>query len=316
MLARDEEEALAGVAEACRGLYDDWIILVDDRDSGLTCLAATQYLEGPGRLVPFTFENFSQARNLLFEEARPGTEWLLLVDPDSPPTGTLPGLQVHPWYECEWKMGQTTWRLPILVRADLECRYEGACHELLIIPGAEAGGFAEELRVDVAVKPFSPARAEFYLDLLLPEAQESARSAFYLARTYADLERNGEAIEAYLYCAQMLQPPEQAYLCVQYAGQLLAALDVDLARVLFERAHAMRPSRGETLYSLAWLANQTGDVRQAAAYCAEGVQLPPCPDTLFVNRWAEHDGILLELGRALNVLRAAEPPPTLPTEED
>lgn len=311
MLARDEEDKMAAVAEACRGLYDDWIVLVDDRDAGLTELAAHEHLQGQGATIPFRFENFSQARNLLFEKARPGSEWLLLVDPDSPPTGALPGLQVHSWYECVWAIGQLEYRLPILVRADLECRYEGACHELLVAPNGEPVGYAAELRVTVTPKEVSLERHETYLEMLIPDASENARSAFYLARTYDTLGRKGEAIEAYLYAAQMVQPPEQAFLCVQSAGILLVPIDVELARVLLERAHDMRPHRGETLYHLAMLANQTGDVRRAAGYCAKAVQLPPCADTLFVNRWAEHDGVLLELGRALNVLRAADGAPTV-----
>lgn len=307
MLARDEAHRIPSVAEACRGLYDDWIILLDDRGTDATERVAHESLEGDGRVVHFRFENFSQARNALFEAARPGAEWLLLADPDSPPTGALPGL-VADWYECSWWMGRQEYRLPILVRADLDCHYEGACHELLIIPEGASGAYAEDLRVDVKAKPLNAERLEGYLELLIPDARENARSAFYLARTYDTLGRKGEAIEAYLYAAHLVQPPEQAFLCVQSAGILFRPIDVELARVLLERASEMRPWRGETLYHLAWLANRSGDPQRAAAYCARAVQLPACPDTLFVDRWAERDGVLVELGRALDTMQADAPP--------
>lgn len=305
MLARDEEDRLEAAACKLRGLYDDWILLVDDRDAGLSEIAARQHLEGPGRSVPFRFENFGQARNELFAAAREGLgeeDFILLADPDSPPSGVLPGL-IHDWYHCRWRMGKVEWLLPILVRATLECRYEGAAHELLVVPNGEAWGVAEELFVDVDAKPFSVERAETYLELLLPSASTSPRDAFYLARTYAELGRAGESIEAYLRCAAMPQPAEQAYLAILNAGVLLRGLDVELGRVLLERARQMRPSRGETFYHLAWLANQLRDPERAAALCAEAIQLPPCPDGLFVNRWAEREGILLELGRAVDALR-------------
>lgn len=311
MLARDEADCMLDIRDSARGLYDDWIVLVDDRTEDATEDAAYSTLEGPGQTVRFAFEDFSQARNLLLERARvgldPKEDFILLCDPDSPPTGVLPGL-VHDWYAAPWRMGQVEWRMPVLLRAGLECHYEGAAHELLVIDAAATSGIAGGMLVTVHPKPLSQERNELYLELLIPEATTNARAAFYLARTYADLQRRGEAIEAYLHCAQMMQPAEQAYLAVLGAGQQLAPLDVELARVLWERAREMRPHRGETLYHLAWLANQVRDPQKAAAYCAEAVQLPPCPDGLFVNRWAEREGVLLELGRALERLRADDAP--------
>lgn len=310
MLARDEADCMLEIRDAARGLYDDWIVLVDDRTTDATEDAAYSTLEGPGQTERFTFEDFSQARNLLLEKARvgldPRLDFILLCDPDSPPAGSLPGL-IHDWYAATWRMGQVEWRMPALLRAGLACHYEGAAHELLLITEEATSGVAE-IVVAVAPKPFSTERNELYLELLIPAAPTDARAAFYVARTYADLQRRGEAIEAFLHCAGMMQPAEQAYLAVLGAGQQLAPLDVELARVLWERARAMRPHRGETLYHLAWLANQVGDPRGAAAYCAEAVQLPPCPDGLFVNRWAEREGVLLELGRALERLRADDAP--------
>lgn len=305
MLARDEEDAIPGVAEACRGLYDDWILLVDDRDSGLSELAAHTHLEGLGQSVPFRFEDFSQARNRLFEEARKGLgdqDFLLLVDPDSPPTGVLPGL-LHDWYECTWRHGSSEWRLPILVRATLDCHYEGKAHEYLVVPEGNFAAYADQMAVLVLEKPFNVERAEAYLELLLPDAPTDARAAFYLARTYRDLGRIGEAVEAYLRCAAMPQWDEQVFCAILDAGVLLSRLDVDLGRVLLERAHSMRPLRGDALYWIAWLANRMSDPERAASACAEAIQLPPSSDRLFVNRWAEREGILLELGVAIAALR-------------
>jgi len=300
------------VAEACAGLYDSWVVLTDDRTVDDTALAAGEHLEGPGAVHPFTFEDFSQARNLLLEQARigldPEEDFILLADPDSPPRGVLPGL-ARDWYSCTWRQGQTEWQMPVLIRAGVECHYEGAAHEILRLPATATSAPAEELLVVVAPKAFSSERFELYLELLLPDATENPRSAFYLARTYADLQRRGEAIEAYLRRAQMGHGViEETYLSVLNAGILLVPLDVELARVLLERARRLRPGRVETLYHLAWLANATSDPERAAGYCAEAVQMPPSSDGLFVNRWAEREGILFELGKALDAMRADNPP--------
>lgn len=311
MLARDEGAHMASVAEACCGLYDDWIILLDDRTTDDTELAAHTHLHGEGTVIQFRFEDFAQARNELFRHARPEAEWLLLVDPDSPPRGVLPGLQAHDWYECAWRMGTMEWRLPILVRADLPCWYEHPVHELLVVPNGEQAGFAAELHVTAQPKPVDEAREEWFASLLIPTAPSDARDAFYLARTYDQLGRAGEAIEAYLRCAQIPQWDEQVYICLLSAGILFQPIDLDLAERLLERAHDFRPSRLEATYHLANLANNRGDPERAAALCAEAVQLERSDDHLFVNRWAEKDGILIELGRAVNALQAAAAATTL-----
>lgn len=305
MLARDEADRMESVAAACEGLYEDWVILLDDRDDGFTEPAALAALAGDGLVVEHTFLDFAQARNLLFDVARDGLEdedFILLVDPDSPPTGTLPGL-IHDWYECAWTMGSTEWRLPVLVRATLPCRYEGAAHEVLIVDGERAFGFAEELRVFVEPKPLDVARQEQYLELLLSDATTNPRSAYYLARTYRDLGRKGEALEAFLRCAQMPQWDEQVYCALLEAGQIASELDVEYGAILFDRAHALRPLRGDGLYWVAWIANRRRDPERAAAACAAGIQLAPSTDRLFVNRWAEREGILVELGLAIQTLR-------------
>lgn len=311
MLARNEAAQMAGVAEACEGLYDDWVILLDDRSSDDTSMSALEHLVGEGMIVEHSFADFAQARNRLFEVAREGLgeqDYLLLVDPDSPPRGTLPGL-IHDWYECAWVTGGTEWRLPILVRATLECRYEGAAHELLILddPGeAPFPAFADGLRVEVAPKEITVQRLESYLELLLPDATTNARSAYYLARTYRDLNRKGEALEAYLRCVQMTQWDEQVFCALIEAGQIACELDLEYGRMLFARAHKVRPLRGDGFYWIAWAANRAGEPEAAAAAAAEAIQLPPSSDRLFVNRWAEREGVLLELGLTLSTLNERE----------
>lgn len=306
MLARDEADRMAGVAAACEGLYEDWVILLDDRSTDETEAAARSALAGDGLVVEHTFRDFAQARNLLFDVARDGLaeeDFILLVDPDSPPTGTLPGL-IHDWYECAWRSGQLEWRLPILVRASLAARYVGAAHEVLVVDGPhENAALAEELSVLVAPKETSEARLETYLDLLLPDATTNPRSAYYLARTYRDLGRKGEALEAFLRCVQMPQWDEQVYCALLEAGSIASELDWEYAAILFERAHALRPLRADGLYWIAWTANRRGDPERAAAACAQALQLPPSSDRLFVNRWAEREGILLELALTITTLR-------------
>jgi hypothetical protein len=301
MLARDEADQIAGVAAAVGELVDDYVVLVDERTTDGTVAAIGRELDLPGRTLPFRFDNFAQARNELFAAARPGlsaSDYLLLVDPDSPPRGRLPReLTSSPSWSCTWRQAANEWHLPILVGAGVDCHYEGACHELLI---GVSPTWTPELMVDVEPRPGKASRGEQYVELLRPGAElGEPRAAFYLARTLHDLGRAGEAIEWYLRRAQIGAGwAEETFMCLLSAGALLLPLDVELAAVLLKRARAYRPTRAEPLYHLAWLANWRGDHDEAAELAADGLLMAPSTDALFVNRWCESQGLVDELTAA------------------
>jgi tetratricopeptide (TPR) repeat protein len=301
MLARDEAHRIADVADAVGQLVDDAVVLIDDRT--LDDTAGAVELELPrARVQPFRFVDFAQARNELFAAARQGLgagDYLLLVDPDSPPRGRLPGdLTSSPSWSCTWHSGSFDYHLPILVEATVDCRYEGACHELLV---GVSPRWTPELDVVVEPKPDGVDRSELYAELLRPGAEAGdPRAAFYLARTLRDQGRVGEAIEWYLRRAQLGHGwIEETFICLLDAGVLLLALDVELAQTLLERARAFRPGRLEPAYHLAWLANWRGDHELAAELAAAALRQGPSSDALFVNRWAETHGLVDELNRAI-----------------
>lgn len=318
MLARDEAHRMADVAAACGDLVDDYVVLVDDRTEDDTPTAVWRELGSAGEVRQFRFENFAQARNELFEAAREGLgagDYLLLADPDSPPRGELPAELSADVYDCEWRNGETTYRLPILVRADLPLRYEGACHEYLT---GNVGAYTpiDTLWVDVTPRPPGGAdRCELYLELLGRDAATNPRSAFYLARTLEDAGRHGEAIAAYLRRAQMLGWDEETFFCLYRAGVCMRAFDRATERSLLERARAYRPSRIEPVAELARLANDEHRYADAVELCLEGLRLPRSSDRLFVNRYLERAAIAAELTRAVAGLTAAVSAVTLNAEE-
>lgn len=317
LLARDEAHAIAGVAHACGDLVDDVVALVDERTTDDTVGALERHL-GDVRVEGFRFENFAQARNLLFEVARQGLgagDYLLLADPDSPPRGRLPATLTADVYDCEWRSGNMTYRLPILVRADLpDLRYEGACHELLV---GWDGHYEplEDAWVDVLPREGGEDRTAMYVALLEPEAAINPRSAFYLARALDDGGRHPEAFCAYLKRAQMLGWVEETYYCLLRAGVLLRPYDLEQSRQLLERAHRYRPQRLEPLAELARIANDEHRCAAAVELCLEGLRMPRSDDRLFVDRFAERNGLQAELMRGVAGLTAAVSTITLTAEE-
>lgn len=318
MLARDEAHRIADVAEACGDLVDDYVVLLDHRTEDDTDEAIVRELGENGRVIPFRFRDFAQARNQLFEHARQGLgagDYLLLADPDSPPRGELPRELSADVYDCEWANGQTTHRLPILVRADLPLRYEGACHELLT--GWDTGyAPLDSLWVDVKPRePGSASRTEAYLELLERDAATSPRAAFYLARTLEEAGRHPEAIAAYLLRSQMIGWAEETFLCLYRAGVLMRPYDLAIARGLLERAYRYRPTRLEPVAELARLANDERRHADAVELALDGLRMPRSDDRLFVNRYLERDALQAELMRAVAGLTDAVSTVTLNPEE-
>lgn len=315
MLARDEADRIAGVAAAVGDVVDDYCVLIDHRSADDTEGAIERELGDEGRIVPFRFRDFAHARNALLDAARQGLgdgDYLMLVDPDSPPAGALPAELTADVYECEWRMGATTWAGPILLRAGAAARYEGACHELLHYVGST--GVASQLRVDVAAKPDNPERWELYRELLSRDADTNPRSAFYLARTFEQLGRPLEAVGQYLQRAALIGWDEETYLCLLTAGTLMQPYDLETMRNLLERARKYRPSRLEAVYHLARLANMERRHGDAAELAIAGLRMPRSTDRLMVDRFAERDGLGAQLATALAELATAAQT-TLPTEE-
>lgn len=317
MLARDEAHRMADVAEACGDLVDDYCVLVDHRTEDDTHGAIARELGDAGRVIPFEFVDFAQARNALFAAARAGLgagDYLLLADPDSPPRGRLPADLSADVYDCEWRNGEQTYRLPILVRADLDVRYEGACHELLV--GWDTGyTLLEDAWVDVLPREGGEDRTARYVELLSADADTNARSAFYLARALEDGDRAPEAICAYLKRAQMLGWDEETFYCLYRAGVLMRPYDRATERALLERARVYRPGRLEPVAELARLANDEHRSADALELCLAGLRSPRSSDRLFVNRNLERGGLQAELMRAVAGLTAAVSTVTLSTEE-
>jgi tetratricopeptide (TPR) repeat protein len=311
MLARDEAARLPAVAERV-GLIGAVTILLDDRTADDTAAVAERLwggLPGGGEVVPFSFDDFGQARNLLLETARASCDpddYLLLLDPDSLPDGDLPEHLDLDAYSCTWRWAGEEWPRVILLRAGADASYEGAVHEVLSVRGSV--GHLPAVTVD-AVVTAGPERLVMIEGILRRDADTSPRSAFYLAQTLNDLGRTDEAFGWYMRRAAMGYGwVEETWFATYLAGCLIERLDWKFAVELWQRAYAMRPGRAEPLYQLARAANVRGDYSEALSWASLGLRVGPSSDTLRVNRWIEQEGLSDEFNRAAIGLTGAQTP--------
>lgn len=318
MLARDEAKRLPVIAEQLGDRIQSVVILLDDRTIDDTAEVAEQlwgHLDG--RVVPFTFEHFKQARDQLLAEARPGADHLLLLDPDSPIMGEWPAELTDPAYECEWRYGGTVWHRVIILRTDVEAEYEGIVHEVIDLRGSvtRLSSCYVEARVTAGVE-----RLEWIEGMLRRDAAINPRSAFYLGQTLRDLRRFDEAFGWYMRRAAMGHGwVEETCLAVYEAASILNVYDYELAANLWRRCIQLC-RRAEPHYMLACQANERGLHSEALAWASQGLQLGPSQCELFVNRWIEQEGLSEQFAKAMLALTPTvridrAPDPVLQTEE-
>jgi tetratricopeptide (TPR) repeat protein len=308
IIARDEAERIAPLAEAVDGLITSAYVLIDDRTTDETREACE---EAWGELLTVElgeFTDFAQFRNLALSRARDGLadgDYLLLLDPDSLPHGGLdPDSLSEPAYSCTWRYHGAEWSRVILLRADQHAIYEGAAHEVLDVVGTDL----PDLWVDAVVSA-DRERLASIAAALRHDAATNPRSAFYLAQTLRDLGRPDEAFGWYMRRAAMGAGwAEETYMATYEAACLIEVYDYELAATLWRRCLTIC-RRSEALYQLARQANQRGYHGEALAWASQALQLGPSACTLFVNRWVETEGISQQFNVAAHAL-LPQPEPT------
>jgi glycosyltransferase involved in cell wall biosynthesis len=255
MMMRDEAPVLPQTLPAMVELVDAWTI-VDTGSSDQGMSTAVNYLENtPGSMYSRPWRSFGENRTELLELARGSAEWLLVLDADMRPEyhpgfrDWLAGDPV-PEVDCWWPRmieAGTSWRLPLLLRGELEWRYVGRTHEYLDGAGRAAGLLdgleLVHIRPGGGVDPVE--RMKENVRLLSEEAAAgSARATFYLAQTLKDLRRFDEAIAFYKKRALMGGFAEEAW----YASYMAARLERDSDGLI--AAWKKRPWRAEPLREL------------------------------------------------------------------
>jgi glycosyltransferase involved in cell wall biosynthesis len=275
MIVRDEAENLPACIDSVRDLISWWTIL-DTGSTDNTKELVGELLDGiPGGLAETAWRGFGPCRTELMRAAHGTADYLILLDAD---------MVVHhngiPPLTADVYMGRIRgsldYQLPILVRGDKEWVYEGVAHSYLkavdgqatrkLLPGLEIEDRSHTTRAKLLgdVKLLSEDHARDPLN---------ARTVFYLAQTYYDLDMVDEAIHYYRLRAHMDGWAEETFYARYRLGCLLCEHKnyLEGARVLLD-AWEDRPGRAETLRVLA----------HASAAVADKIPYPA--DTLFVHR--------------------------------
>ncbi len=263
MIVRDGGEIFRRCLEAAKPFLTTWTVIDTGSVDDTTAVVAEILDDLPGELRHSEWVGFGHNRSELMAAAKGTADYLLLLDADMIvhyDRGRLPEL-TRDVYNGTVR-SSINYALPLLVRGDRNWRYEGVAHSYLASDrhwdGQTLPGLWIEDHSHTTVE-----KLERDLDLLSAEHARNpldARTAFYLAQTYYDLDRFPEAIAMYRYRANLNGWDEENFYARYRLGSLLGEHEsfLDGARELLA-AWEMRPSRIEPLRVLANLANSVAD---------------------------------------------------------
>lgn len=275
MIVRDGGDIFRRCLEAAKPFIDTWTIIdtgsVDDTPTVVDEVLG----DVPGTLTHSEWVGFGHNRSELMALAKGTADYLLLLDADMILHYDGPD---DPVLTAEVYNGTVRssihYALPLLVKGDRNWRYEGVAHSYL------AGDTNwNALTLDgLWIEDHSHTTVEkLQRDLELLSAEHArrpldARTAFYLAQTYYDLDRFPEAIAMYRYRANLQGWDEETFYARYRLGSLLGehVSFLEGARELLA-AWEMRPARIEPLRVLANLAESVAD------------KFPMSSDSLFVG---------------------------------
>jgi tetratricopeptide (TPR) repeat protein len=300
MIVRDEAAVIQRCLRSVRGLIQSWVIC-DTGSTDRTRELIRDELGGiPGELHQCRWIDFGHNRTELMQRAYGKADYLLLIDADMTITYDTSSIRTitADSYLLKHAENPEYW-IKRLVRGDRRWRFVGATHEFITTDGAEAteklNAIVIHHHADGGARPEKFDRDVALLSNALERDPHDARSVFYLAQTYRDLDRLEDAIELYRRRASMGGWEEEVFYS-QYQVGVLSERAGDRAGALVRLLEAWesRPSRAEPLYELAWMLRARGQHHSAHMVAQRGIGIPVPDDTLFVHRWVYEWGLLFE----------------------
>jgi tetratricopeptide (TPR) repeat protein len=266
---------------------------------------AEKALEGiPGEWHEKLVGSITEARTELLLRAYEKAEWLLMLDADMTIKGTLPPEPrtadcYHGTVEGSWE-----YQLPLLIRGSRRWAYAGVTHSYLTAEDGDAN-YSEDssdLRIeDRRPGGWRPGKLQEDARLLEAELERNpndARSSFYLAQTYDNLGRTGDALREYGRRAILEGWEQERFVAKLRHARLLSERDPQAGAGALLAAWHERPTRAEPLYSLARHCRQQGWNEAALLFARKAASIPQPDDRLFVEASVYEIWVKLELGIA------------------
>src|SRR5882724_2688131 len=125
MLAHNEAQYMQTIHDAIGSRIDSWCVVVNPDDDSTFTEATKVFSSIPGAAhkLPWS-NNFAQARNDLVNlAAKSKCDYILMLDPDTPPVGTIQDTLSDPLYGSRIEDSGTSWYTTLLIRTKTRAKY-------------------------------------------------------------------------------------------------------------------------------------------------------------------------------------------------
>lgn len=308
MIVRDEAHCIAECLASVRDHITHWVICDTGSTDG-TADAVREALRGiPGELHEHPWVNFAHNRNAALELARDRAEYVFTIDADDQlvcDEGGDPFARLTE--QCYWvevAHAGTHYSRVQLVHRGLACRYTGAVHEVLEIPGPHTAAVLRGCHIQCGgngARSRDPQKFVRDARILEEEAArepDNPRHVFYLAQSYRDAGMLEQALAAYLRRAEMGGWDQEVFFALYQAARLRHLLGEPWDEVLaaYLAAHQFRPSRLEPLLHVARHYREQGEYALGHLFSRPSVDAAFPTDALFVERGVYEYELPLEYG--------------------
>ncbi|PQE01898.1 glycosyl transferase [Mycobacterium sp. EPG1] len=295
MIVRNEAHIVHELLDSVAPFIDSWVI-VDTGSTDGTQDKIRSHMAGlgiPGELHERPWRDFGHNRSEALALARGRADYIWVMDADDVLVGMpdFTGLTADV-YQLLYGPDVAYWRRQ-LFRGDMPWRYVGVLHEY-----ADCDVPFEELRLEgdyyiesrrLGGRNLDPEKYARDAAILLTEVErdpENPRSVFYLAQSYFDYGDMVNARKWYERRAAMAGYDEEIYYALARVGECMANLGEPWPDVqdAYLRAWEFRPTRAETLYSIAYWYRSRERYRLGYLFAEQAAGIPlPESDALFVS---------------------------------
>ncbi len=296
MIVKNEAHIVAETLDSVAPYISSWVIVDTGSTDGTQDVIRKHMarLGIPGELHERPWRNFGDNRTEALNLAQDHGDYIWVIDADDIVVGTPDFTQLSADI-YRMRLGDPSliyWR-PQLFRNGVRVRFEGVVHETAVWESdCGVGRLEGEYVIDsrrLGARSQDPQKYARDRDLLLAEVErnpEDARSVFYLAQSYFDLDDFANARKWYERRAEMGGRDEEVYYSMLRLAESMARLDLPwlVVQDAYLKAWEFRPTRAEALHAIARRYREEQRYLPGRLFAQGAAQIPfPKEDLLFVG---------------------------------
>lgn len=309
MIVKNEAAVIERCLASVKSIVSSWVIVDTGSTDGTQEIVRSVMAGIPGELHERPWVDFGHNRTEAIELARGKADYDLVIDADdvlvAPEKFVMPELTADS-YDMKIEDGGTTYFRTQLFRGDLDFRYVGVLHEVVLPAQTRSRGRLDGLvyrRIQDGARSADPQKFRkdaAVLEAALAKDPSNARYAFYLANSWRDAGEPKKAAECYERRAAMGGFDEEVWTSLHQRARMAERLEENDAAVTaaYLRAFEHRPERAESLCELARCLRTRGRAAAAYPFARAASDIPKPNEILFVDESVYAWRALDELGVA------------------